>query len=385
MLAGRHRPCARSSAPTFSDWRNVDERRRDAPSGSVLTPEGWVRGRVEIADGRIAGVSGATAGDRRGSAQRHGCCPASSTSTCTAAAAHDWQGGEEAVRGLARFHAARGTVALAPTTATAQVPVIERALGAITAVKADAPAGRGDRARGPSRRAVHQPRQARCPGARGARGRPRASPRDGRERFSIRVATVAPEIPGGLSVIETLSSRGTRVQIAHSLATAEQAAAGFRGRLLGFHPSVQRHVGGGPSRARRRGLCAGPRRSCRDHRRPASRRPDGAARRGPRHPEALRHLGLDHGGPGRRPAPLGRSSGHQERPARDARGRQDAGGQRHHASRCLPEPACHRLLARGGVGDDRQPAGRTISAWTTSGASPPAPAPASSYSTETCA
>jgi N-acetylglucosamine-6-phosphate deacetylase len=48
------------------------------------------------------------------------------------------------------------------------------------------------------------------------------------------VATVAPEIPGGLDVIEALAGRGCRVQVGHSLATAEETATGFGRGLSGF-------------------------------------------------------------------------------------------------------------------------------------------------------
>ena len=48
------------------------------------------------------------------------------------------------------------------------------------------------------------------------------------------VATVAPEIPGGLPVMEALTARGCRVQIGHSLATAEQTTEAFGRGMAGF-------------------------------------------------------------------------------------------------------------------------------------------------------
>ena len=146
---------------------------------------------------------------------------------------HDWQGGEEASGASCATTPRTARWRMAPTTATAQVPVIEGALGAITAVKAE---------RRPARRSCSAPiskGRSSTPTS-SARRSPRRStatpslPRRWAERFPIRVATVAPEIPGGLSVVETLASRGTRVQIAHSLATAEQAAAGFAAGCKGF-------------------------------------------------------------------------------------------------------------------------------------------------------
>ena len=39
--------------------------------------------------------------------------------------------------------------------------------------------------------------------------------------------TVAPEIPGGLALIEWLRDRGVAVSLGHSAATVEQARAGY--------------------------------------------------------------------------------------------------------------------------------------------------------------
>jgi N-acetylglucosamine-6-phosphate deacetylase len=203
-----------------------------APSGSILTPEGWVRGSVETDGARIVRIEGAPVGAGE-APPAPWILPGFIDLHVHGGGGHDWQGGEEAVRGLARFHAAHGTVALAATTATAQIPVIERALTAITAVKAERRTGEaivlGAHLEGP----FINPDKLGAQEPAALEGDPQLAAQWA-ERFSIRVATVAPEIPGGLSVVETLASRGTRVQIAHSLATAEQAAAGFAAGCKGF-------------------------------------------------------------------------------------------------------------------------------------------------------
>ena len=54
------------------------------------------------------------------------------------------------------------------------------------------------------------------------------------ERCRIVVATVAPEIPRGREVIETLAGRGCRVQIGHSIADPATAEEAFRCGCCGF-------------------------------------------------------------------------------------------------------------------------------------------------------
>ncbi len=200
--------------------------------GSILTPGGWLFGTVEIAGGRIAGVTGDAIPDVERPPAPY-LLPGFVDLHVHGGGGHDWQGGQEAVRGLARFHAARGTVALAPTTATAAVPVIARALDGIEAVRT---------ARAPGEAIVlgaHLEGPFINPNKLGAQ-EPAALEGDAglaeawTERARIVVATVAPEIPGGLDVIAALTKRGTRVQIAHSLATADEAAAGFRAGCSGI-------------------------------------------------------------------------------------------------------------------------------------------------------
>jgi N-acetylglucosamine-6-phosphate deacetylase len=200
--------------------------------GSILTPSGWVAGVVEMSDGRISDVvGGALAKGERPAAPY--ILPGFIDLHVHGGGGYDWRGGEEAVRGLARFHAARGTVAMAPTTATAAVPVIEKALAAIDVVMKDPRPNEaiilGSHLEGP----FINPNKLGAQEAASLPGNPLLAS-DWAERFSIRIATVAPEIPGGLDVVRVLRDRGVRVQIAHSLATAEETAEGFRCGCSGF-------------------------------------------------------------------------------------------------------------------------------------------------------
>lgn len=203
-----------------------------APEGAVLTPAGWIAGRVEIERGRIAGVGGTPLGAGE---QPKGpfILPGFIDLHVHGGAGHDWQGGEDAIRGLVRFHAAHGTVAMAPTTATARAPIIETALAAIQAVKAERRPGEaivlGAHLEGP----FINPRKLGAQEPAALEGDPDLA-RRWAEEYPLLVATVAPEIPGGLDVIETLAARGCKVQIAHSLATADEAAEGFRRGCTGI-------------------------------------------------------------------------------------------------------------------------------------------------------
>ncbi len=71
----------------------------------------------------------------------------------------------------------------------------------------------------PSRAGAHDPASLRAPDA--------AAVRDWSPGSGVRVATLAPELPGALDVVEALVANGVVVSAGHSDATAEQARAGF--------------------------------------------------------------------------------------------------------------------------------------------------------------
>lgn len=202
-----------------------------SPTGYVLTPSGWVHGRIVTDGERIARVEGK---------------PVSVPGTdvpCIVPGfvdlhVHggdgvDYAGGEDAIRRFLRFHARSGTVAIAPTTSTAPVEVIERSLADIESVRktprVDEPTVLGAHLEGPFIN----------PGKLGAQ---KDITRPGDAALALRwaaicplvVATVAPEIPGGIEVIEALTAKGCRVQVGHSLATFEEADEGFARGLSGF-------------------------------------------------------------------------------------------------------------------------------------------------------
>ena len=202
------------------------------PSGSILTPSGWVTGGVRIARGRIAAIDGKPRG--------HGFHPEPPYIVPGFIDLHVHGGGgsesmegEAALRKMQRYHASRGTVATAPSTVTAPIAKIESALADIAAVT---------KKRGPGEAAslgAHTEGPFINPNRLGAQGPftragDGALARDWAERFPIVIATVAPEIPGGIDVIRVFAEHRCRVQVGHSLASPDQVGMAFACGCMGF-------------------------------------------------------------------------------------------------------------------------------------------------------
>ena len=127
------------------------------PKGSILTPAGWMRGRVRIKDRRIAGIDG--------DLLRPDMTPESPFIVPGFIDLHvhgglggECMSGEAGVRQTLKYHAAHGTVALAPTTVTAPVPLIEAVLADIAATQAKPRSGEAAVLGAGTRRAVHKSR-----------------------------------------------------------------------------------------------------------------------------------------------------------------------------------------------------------------------------------
>jgi N-acetylglucosamine-6-phosphate deacetylase len=203
-----------------------------SPRGFILTPSGWSRGQLVIENGRVAGIDGTPARVVDDPNLPY-ILPGFIDLHVHGAAGKDYASGEDGIREFMRYHARSGTVAMAPTTSTSPIEVIERALKDIETVRL------APRAQEPTVLGVHLEGPFINPGKLGAQ---RDMTIKGDVALALRwaemcrmvVATVAPEINGNMDIVEALSRRGCRVQIGHSLATAEQTAAGFARGLSGF-------------------------------------------------------------------------------------------------------------------------------------------------------
>ncbi len=128
-----------------------------------------------------------------------------------------------------------GVTSFLPTLITSPV---EKIAAGRTIVTGGRPAGfRGARPLGlhvegpflnPQKKGAHNPRHLRQPDL--------ALVADWAPETGVRLVTLAPELPGALEVIAALASRGVLVSVGHSMATYDQAQAGFdAGARYGTH------------------------------------------------------------------------------------------------------------------------------------------------------
>jgi N-acetylglucosamine-6-phosphate deacetylase len=204
-----------------------------SPEGSILTTNGWVTGKVKFAGRTISAVDGQMTA---AGAKPKGpfVLPGFIDLHVHGGGGGDWQGGEEGVRTFVRYHTSCGTTVIAPTTAIGPVSVIEKSLSAITAIAALRLPGEavvlGAHLEGPFINPLK-------PGAMAASlilEGDAALARSWAEKFKIVIATVAPEVPGGLTVTRALAEMGCRVQIGHSIATPLLAEEAFHCGCSGF-------------------------------------------------------------------------------------------------------------------------------------------------------
>ncbi len=206
----------------------------DSIQGHILTPQGFVRGVLEHAAGRVVRIHGeavpvAVVRDGKHPIVLPGFID---THVHGGAGADTMQAGD-AVERIARLHARHGTTALLATTMTAPLPEIQAAL------KAVAPACR-HRASGAARvLGVH------LEGPYLSASRLGAQPdfvktasideiRSLHALAPIRLITIAPEVPGHLETIVALRAAGFRIQIGHSAGSYEDGVAALENGASGF-------------------------------------------------------------------------------------------------------------------------------------------------------
>lgn len=203
-------------------------------TGQVLTPGGWVQGRIAWRGGRITAIEGqAQHREERFDGSPLLIVPGFIDLHVHGGGGWDTMQGGPAVQALARTHARHGTTALLATTMTAPLPEIESALVAVSPHCAQrAPqAARvlGVHLEGPyisPEQLGAQPPHAKALALEEVLALNRIAP--------IRVLTLAPEQAGSLALIPQLVAQGIRVQIGHTRTTYEDAVQALAAGATGF-------------------------------------------------------------------------------------------------------------------------------------------------------
>ncbi len=205
-----------------------------ALQGHILTPQGFVRGELQHAGGRISAIEGPAEDEAKALADGGPLLlPGFIDLHVHGGGGHDTMAGGNAVRHIARTHARHGTTALLATTMTAPRDEIEAALRAL---------------------APHV--QTRAPGMARVLGVHLEGPYISPERLGaqpdfavaahldevldlnalapLKLVTIAPERPGHLALIVALRQRGFVVQVGHSAGTYEDGVAALQAGASGF-------------------------------------------------------------------------------------------------------------------------------------------------------
>jgi N-acetylglucosamine-6-phosphate deacetylase len=194
--------------------------------GHLLTPTGFVRGTLDVSDGRIRAIDGDAVTEQqvRAAADVPLWLPGFIDLHLHGGGGADTMDAGDAIDTIARLHALHGTTSLLATTMTAPMADIEAALRAVAPAVAQRRPGAarvlGVHLEGPyihPDRLGAQPAYARLPQLAEIQALMALAP--------IRVITLAPECEGALALIPALVQAGLRVQIGHSAASYEQACA----------------------------------------------------------------------------------------------------------------------------------------------------------------
>lgn len=205
-----------------------------AIDGHVLTPQGFVRGRLEQQDGRISRISGQTVSEAEVRASTLPIVlPGFIDIHVHGGGGRDTMEGGDAAREMSRRHVRHGTTSMLATTMTAPLEDIRNALTAL------GPLCRERDPQGARVLGVHLEGPYINPGKLGAqpdfaKDASLAEVRALNELAPIKLITLAPELPGMLELIPLLIAGGFRVQIGHTAGTYEDGVAALQQGARGF-------------------------------------------------------------------------------------------------------------------------------------------------------
>ncbi|BCZ76602.1 N-acetylglucosamine-6-phosphate deacetylase [Paraburkholderia steynii] len=194
-------------------------------TGNILTPEGWIHGTIESANGRITAITGNAADPSTNDAPY--ILPGFIDLHVHGGGGADVMEAGNAIEAITRTHARFGTTSLLATTMTAPRDELMAVVAGLGDVAKNRVPG-GARVLG-----VHLEGPYINPGKLGAQPDAAVSAvLDEVLKYlsiaPIRVVTIAPEISGHMEIISEINARGVRVQLGHSLGTYDDAVAAMK-------------------------------------------------------------------------------------------------------------------------------------------------------------
>lgn len=202
-----------------------------SPYANILTADGWRLGSLSVTNGRISHIAAAPVSP--GSNDHPYVLPGFVDLHVHGADGHNVMDGAAAATAVARKHAQHGTTAMLATTVNAPH---ERLLASLQALA-------GPISQRPANAARYLGVHLEGPYVNGERlgGLPphaRTATLDELEQYlstvPVQIVTLAPELAGHAEIIQTLSARGVRVQIGHSLGSYEEGVAALQHGVAGF-------------------------------------------------------------------------------------------------------------------------------------------------------
>ncbi len=202
--------------------------------GLVLTPNGFVRGSLDVFEGRIVAISGEAAPEVSvRDANLPIMIPGFIDFHVHGGGGRDIMDGGDAAATVAHVHARTGTTSLLATTMTAPMEDLRAAFAGLANVVASS------QQQGAKILGVHLEGPYISPDRLGAQPDFTRSVRidelmELNTVVPIRVITLAPEVPGNIEAIPELVAAGMVVQLGHSAATYEQGCAALAAGARGF-------------------------------------------------------------------------------------------------------------------------------------------------------
>jgi N-acetylglucosamine-6-phosphate deacetylase len=201
--------------------------------GAVLTPQGFILGRLEVRDGIVAGVEGVPVTEDVALKSGALIVPGFIDLHVHGGAGRDFMEGEDSSIAIAAFHARHGTTSLLATTVTSNPQELLRSVEAIRNCQ------RALRLSGARTLGMHLEGPYISPerlGAQPCHARPfdRAELTRLHQLVQVKLVSLAPEMAGHLDATKWLRAQGIRVQIGHTNASYEQVKEAMDFGATGF-------------------------------------------------------------------------------------------------------------------------------------------------------